>query len=202
MKLMSTQMKIAIAGITAFFAVIVTVLVIEFIPTQSDAPSTIQFGAPFKLAAAQEGGTLDSKDLIGKSYGLFFGYTHCPEVCPTTISDMSAALAELGDKAKDFRLFFITIDPERDTAPAMNDYLSNFDKRIEALVPTVEELPKLTKDFHVFYEKIPSEDGNYSMNHTALVFLFNAKGGFASTIAYDETKANRLAKLQKLLSAQ
>lgn len=199
---MSTQMKITIAGITAFFAVILSVLVIEFIPTQSDATSAIRFGAPFKLAAAREGGTLDSKDLIGKPYGLFFGYTHCPEVCPTTISDMSGALAELGDKAKDFRLFFITIDPERDTASAMNDYLSNFDKRIEALIPTAEELPKLAKDFHVFYETVPSEDGNYSMNHTALVFLFNAKGGFASTIAYDETKANRLAKLQKLLASK
>jgi protein SCO1/2 len=195
-------MRITIAGITAFFAVILAVLVIEFIPGQGDANSAVQFGAPFKLAAAREGGVLDSKDLIGKPYGIFFGYTHCPEVCPTTISDMSAALAELGDKAKDFRLFFITVDPERDTAAAMNDYLSNFDKRIEALIPTPKELPKLAKDFHVFYETIPSEDGNYTMNHTALVFLFNAKGGFASTIAYDENKANRLAKLQKLLASK
>jgi protein SCO1/2 len=199
---MSTQMKITIAGITAFFAVVFAVLLMEFVPTENGVASSIQFGAPFKLAAAREGGTLDSKELVGKPYGLFFGYTHCPEVCPTTISDMSAALAELGDKAKDFRLFFITIDPERDTATAMNDYLSNFDKRIEALIPTPEELPKLAKDFHIFYEKIPSEDGNYTMNHTALVFLFNAKGGFNSTIAYDETKANRLAKLQKLLAAK
>ncbi len=195
-------MKITIAGITAFFAVVFAVLLMEFVPTENGVASSIQFGAPFKLAAAREGGTLDSKELVGKPYGLFFGYTHCPEVCPTTISDMSAALAELGDKAKDFRLFFITIDPERDTATAMNDYLSNFDKRIEALIPTPEELPKLAKDFHIFYEKIPSEDGNYTMNHTALVFLFNAKGGFNSTIAYDETKANRLAKLQKLLAAK
>ena len=200
--MMSTQMKITIAGITAFFAILFSVLLIEFNPTQGDATSGIQFGAPFKLAAARAGGTLDSKDLIGKPYGLFFGYTHCPEVCPTTISDMSAALAELGDKAKDFRLFFITIDPERDTATAMNDYLSNFDSRIEALVPTPDELPKLAKDFHIFYETIPAEDGNYTMNHTALVFLFNAKGNFASTIAYDETKANRLAKLQKLVAAK
>lgn len=195
-------MKITVAGITAFFVVILSILVIEFIPAPGDATNAIQFGAPFKLAAAREGKILDSKDLIGKPYGLFFGYTHCPEVCPTTISDMSAALAELGDNAKDFRLFFITIDPERDTAVAMNEYLSNFDSRIEALVPTPEELPKLAKDFHVFYESIPSEDGNYTMNHTALVFLFNAKGNFASSIAYDETKANRLAKLQKLLAAK
>jgi protein SCO1 len=199
---MSTQMKITIAGITAFFAVIAAVLIMEFIPSQNGEASSIQFGAPFKLAAAREGGMLDSKDLVGKPYGLFFGYTHCPEVCPTTISDMSAALAELGDKAKDFRLFFVTLDPERDTPAAMNDYLSNFDKRIEALVPTPEQLPKLAKDFHIFYEVIPAEDGNYTLNHTALVFLFNAKGGFNSTIAYDETKANRLAKLEKLLAVK
>jgi protein SCO1 len=199
---MSTKMKIAIAGMTALFAVILATLFIELSPTQGDATSAIQFGAPFKLAAAREGGTLDSKDLVGKPYGLFFGYTHCPEVCPTTITDMSAALAELGDKAKDFRLFFISIDPERDTAPVMNDYLSNFDKRIEALIPTPEQLPGLARDFHVFYEKIPSEDGNYTMNHTALVFLFNAKGNFASTIAYDDNKTNRVAKLEKLLAAK
>ena len=194
-------MKITIAGITAFFAVVFAVLLIEFNPTQSGASSSIQFGAPFKLVAARNGGMIDSKDLIGKPYGLFFGYTHCPEVCPTTLSDMSTALAELGDKAKDFRLFFVTLDPARDTPQAMKDYVSNFDPRIEALVPTVDELPKLAKDFHIFYEVIPSEDGNYTLNHTALVFLFNAKGGFNSTIAFDESKANRLAKLQKLLAA-
>ena len=150
----------------------------------------------------QHGQFFRLSDQGGRVVVLFFGYTHCPEVCPTTIADMSAVMGDLGDKAKDFRLFFITLDPARDTPQAMKDYVSNFDPRIEALVPTAEELPKLAKDFHIFYETIPSEDGNYTLNHTALVFLFNAKGGFNSTIAYDETKANRLAKMQKLLAAQ
>ena len=161
-------------------------------------PLTV-YGAPFKLASTK-GGVLDSTSLQGRPYGIFFGFTHCPEVCPTTLSDMSVALKELGAQAKDFRLLFITVDPERDTLPVMKDYLASFDPRIEGLVPGAEQLPELAKAFHIYYKQVPTSDGSYTMDHTATLFLINAKGEFVKTISFDEDRATRLAKLKQLLA--
>ena len=158
-------------------------------------------GGPFVLTSAR-GGVVDSTRLAGKPYGVFFGYTHCPEVCPTTLAAMSGLLADLGDKAQDFHLFFITVDPARDTPPVMKDYIANFDPRIDALVPTIDELAKVAKQFRVIYEEVPAENGDYTMNHTATLYLMNRRGEFVSTIAYDETAQGRRAKLEKLLAAK
>ncbi len=156
-------------------------------------------GQPFHLAAARTGGFVDSRDLVGKPYGVFFGFTHCPEVCPTTLFEMSTAFGELKDEAKDFRLFFITVDPERDKPEILKDYLSNFDARIEGLVPTLDELPDLARSFRVVYEKVPSSDGGYTMNHTALVFLFDKQGEFKSSISFGEDPDVRLKKLRLII---
>jgi protein SCO1/2 len=164
------------------------------------APSVFEIGGPFVLASSK-GGVVDSKTLAGKPYAVFFGFTHCPEVCPTTLYDLSSTLATLGDAAKDFRIFFITVDPERDTVDAMKDYVANFDPRIEALVPTPEQLKTLASDFRVFYAKVPGSDGGYTMDHTATVFLFDARGRLAGTLGYDEAPDNRLAKLKRLLGS-
>ena len=130
---------------------------------------------------------------------MFFGFTHCPEVCPTTLYDMSNSMAGLGDAAKDFRVFFITVDPERDTLATMKDYVSNFDPRIEALVPTADQLKQLASEFRVYYAKVPTSDGSYTMDHTASVFLFGRDGRFAGTLAYDEAADTKQAKLKRLL---
>jgi len=159
----------------------------------------IEFGAPFKLSSTK-GGEIDSESLKGKPYGLFFGFTHCPEVCPTTLNDMSVAMKELGDQAKDFRLFFVTVDPDRDTPDVMKDYISNFDPRIEGLVPTDQELQKITKDFHIYYKKVATSDGGYTMDHTATLFLFSGDGKLKSTVSFDEDARARMAKLEKLLA--
>ena len=160
---------------------------------------SIAIGEPFKLASAQ-GGVVDSASLKGKPYAIFFGFTHCPEVCPTTMSDMTETLKQLGDGAKDFKLFFITVDPERDTAELLKDYVSNFDPRIDALVPTLEQLPGIAKSFRVIYEKVPTSDGSYTMNHSATVLLYGRDGEFAGTLAYGEKPEIRLQKLQRLIS--
>jgi protein SCO1/2 len=156
-------------------------------------------GGPFRLASAK-GGYVDSKDLAGKPYGVFFGYTHCPDVCPTALYDMSANLEALGDGAKDFRLFFITVDPERDTVTLLKDYLSNFDPRIEALVPTPGELAAVAKAFGAIYKKVPTSGGDYDMNHTAIVYLMARDGHLASTIDMGEDESARMAKLRRLMA--
>lgn len=158
----------------------------------------VQIGSDFQLASSN-GGVVDSKDLKGKPYAVFFGFTHCPEVCPTTLYVMSGLLAKLGDKAKDFRVFFITVDPERDTAAMLKDYLANFDPRIEALVPSLEQLPKVAADFHVYYAKSPTSDGSYTMDHTATLFLLDGNGLLASTVSFGEAPELREGKVRKLL---
>ena len=160
--------------------------------------SVADIGGPFRLASAN-GGIVDSQDLAGKPYAVFFGFTRCPEVCPTTMAEMSAALTELGDQGKDLRVFFVTVDPERDTADFLKDYLSSFDPRIEALVPTADELAAMARAFRAFYAKSPTSDGGYTMDHTATVFLMDRQGKLASTISYGEEQATRMAKLRKLL---
>jgi len=162
--------------------------------------SVADIGGPFRLASAN-GGVVDSRDLAGKPYAVFFGFTRCPEVCPTTMAEMSAALTELGDQGRDLRVFFVTVDPDRDTAAFLKDYLSSFDPRIEALVPNTEELAAMARDFRAFYAKSPTSDGGYTMDHTATVFLMNREGKLASTISYGEEQASRMAKLRKLLGA-
>lgn len=163
------------------------------------AVSFADIGGPFALASAR-GGVVDSASLRGNPYAIFFGFTHCPEVCPTALYETSALLAKLGEDAKDFRVFFVTVDPERDTAALMKDYVANFDPRIEALVPSLEQLPKLAADFRVYYAKVPTSGGGYTMDHTASIFLMDADGRFAGTLAYGETADMREAKLRKLLA--
>src|SRR5690349_3643425 len=99
----------------------------------------VAIGGPFKLAATT-GGTIDSTALKGQPFAVFFGFTHCPEVCPPTLYEMSSTLAKLGDEAKDFKVFLVTVDPERDTIDFMKSYLTSFDPRIVGLRPSPEEL--------------------------------------------------------------
>lgn len=162
--------------------------------------SALDIGGPFVLASSK-GGVVDSASLSGTPYAVFFGFTHCPEVCPTTLNDISNSLQALGEEASDMRVFFITVDPARDTVEAMKDYVANFDPRIEALVPGEAELKKLASDFRVYYAKVPTSDGGYTMDHTATMFLFGRDGRFFGTIGYDEAPEMRAAKLKKLLAS-
>lgn len=170
-----------------------------FNPLKERAAAIADIGGPFTLASTR-GGSLESKTLAGRPFAIFFGFTHCPEVCPTALYDMSSMLEKLGDEAKDFRVFFVTVDPERDTVETLKDYVSNFDPRIEGLVPTPEQLPKLASDFRIYYAKVPTSDGSYTMDHTALVFLMDRDGRFAGAIAFEEAAEMREAKLRKLLA--
>lgn len=196
---MSKSLRIALIVAAAVLGALLGYLYVQREAIQDKLATVADIGGPFRLASAN-GGYVDSKDLAGKPYGVFFGFSHCPEVCPTTLYEMSAALKELGDEAKDFRLFFITVDPERDTAPMLKDYLSNFDPRIEALVPTLDELPKLAKAFRAIYEKVPTSDGEYTMNHTATVYLMDREGKFRGTLGFGEAREAREAKLHRLLA--
>jgi protein SCO1/2 len=157
-------------------------------------------GGPFRLASSS-GGELSSEDLKGEPFLVFFGYTHCPDVCPTTASDISSWLDALGPEGKKMRALFISIDPERDSVASMKDYLSSFSDRIIGLTGTPEEIAEVAKEFRVYYAKHPTKDGDYSMDHSAVIYLMDREGKLAGTLTYDEKQEAAIAKLKRLLAA-
>ncbi len=188
-------------GVTAILGLVAAFLLLTPAPPPGEGGAG-RIGGPFTLAQAK-GGTLDSKSLRGTPYGLFFGFTQCPDICPATLSDMTALMDDLDKgalaaKAKAFRIFFVTVDPERDTPELLANYLSAFDGRITGLVPTMEQLPGVAKQFAAFYQKVPTSSG-YTMNHTSAVYLFDAAGQFAGTLDIKESRENQKAKLERLL---
>jgi protein SCO1 len=167
-----------------------------------DAPGALPFaarvGGPFELTAA-DGSRFSSKSLAGKPYAVFFGFTNCPDVCPTTLLEMSNAMETLGAAAAAFKVIYITVDPERDTAAFLKTYMANFDKRIVGLTGTAEEIAAVTKAFRAVYKRVPTKDG-YTMDHTATVYLMDGRGELAGTISYQEDQNIQLGKLRNLLA--
>lgn len=156
-------------------------------------------GQPFNLVDHNEN-PITEKAFEGSPTAVFFGFTHCPEVCPTTLHEMASWLNTLGPDGKPIKAFFITVDPERDTPEIMNSYVSNFSDRIVGITGKPDEIAELAKSWHVYWKKIPLESGDYTMDHTASVFLIDAKGKFKSTIAFRENTETAVAKLKKLVS--
>lgn len=158
-----------------------------------------RIGGPFELTA-QDGRRFTDRDLAGKPYAMFFGYTHCPDVCPTTLLEMTQRLEEMKADADKLRVVFVSIDPQRDTAAFLAQYLKAFDPRIIGLSGTPEQTAAIAKGYRVIYEKVAGRDGDYTMNHTATVYLFDAKGQFSGTIAYQEPEETQRAKLKRLVN--
>lgn len=157
-------------------------------------------GGPFKLASSS-GGELSSDDLKGAPFLVFFGYTHCPDVCPETVSDVSTWLDALGPEGKDVKALFISIDPERDSVGSLKDYLSSFSERVIGLTGTPDEIAQVAKEYRVYYAKHPTKDGDYTMDHSAVIYLMGRDGKLAGTLTYDEKKEAAVAKLKRLLAA-
>lgn len=158
-------------------------------------------GGPFS-AVRTDGQAITHADLKGRPHALFFGFTHCPDVCPTTLYEGSQWLKELGDDGDDVDIYFVTVDPERDTVEVLSDYLSAFDPRIKGITGSREQISQIIKKWRVFAQKVPTEDDDYTMNHTATTFLMNSKGEFVRTIAYGEDSKVAVDKLRKLVQEE
>ena len=163
-------------------------------------PSQAGFGKGVYSLVDQNGQPVDQSMLVGHPSALFFGFTHCPDVCPTTMAEMSSWFESLGDQGKDLRAYFVTIDPERDTPQILGDYVSWVSDRITGVTGTPEEIAKIAKAWGIFYQKVPLDGGGYTMDHTASVFLVDRQGEFQGTIAYGESQATALEKLRNLLA--
>src|SRR5690606_7553453 len=156
-------------------------------------------GGPFELTT-HEGKRLSSADLKGTPFAVFFGFTHCPDVCPTTLLELSNVIKRLGSDADRMRYLFISVDPERDTPEHLKRYLTSFDPHIVGLTGTPDEIAAAAKAYRAFYQKVPTEDG-VTFNHTALVYLMGRDGRLVATITYEESEEVQLKKLRRLLQS-
>ena len=149
-----------------------------------------------------EGNEVGPETLIGRPAMVFFGFTYCPDVCPTTLSDISGWLDDLGDEANEMSVAFITVDPERDTVDAMSEYVGYFHPAIRGWTGKDEEIAKAVRGFRASYERVPTEGGGYTMNHTASVFLFDAAGRFVTMIDYHESREFAVPKIRRALEEE
>lgn len=182
--------------LAAMLTLLGTILLI--VPGAQQTQSRVPIGGPFKLTS-HEGKPFTDENLKGKPFAVFFGFTHCPEVCPTTLHDLSQDLEALGKDADRLNVVFITVDPERDTQELMKTYLSSFDPRIVGLTGTEEEIAAVAKAYKVYYRKVPT-DSDYTMDHTATIFLMDSKGDFVGTSNFQEPQDTRRAKLKNLVA--
>lgn len=151
----------------------------------------VSIGGPFTLVN-HRGEAVTEKDYLGKHTLIFFGFTHCPDICPTTMNEIAFALDRLGDKAEDVNALFVTIDPERDDPEALGDYMELFDKRITGLTGTPEQIAGIAKAFRIFYAKNisaeeqarPKEDRFYLMDHSSITYLMSPTGEFIRHYSY------------------
>ena len=160
------------------------------------APAAI--GGPFQLTD-QSGATVTEKNLQGKPSIIFFGFTHCPDVCPTALFEMSEILRAMGKDADRVNAYFISVDPERDNKQAMKDYLSSFDPHLKGLTGDPEAISKVLSAYRVYARKVPLKDGDYTMDHTALTYLMDRDGRFVAPFNLNRKPEEAAADLKKYL---
>jgi protein SCO1 len=158
-------------------------------------------GGSFELTD-QTGKPFSSQTLVGRPYAIFFGFTHCPDVCPTTLVEISNRLAALGAEADKLRVVFVSVDFERDTPDALRAYLSSFDARIIGLSGSEAQLAEAAKGWNAHYDKFIESNGSITIVHTAHVYLMDADNRLMATLNFQEPESEQLAKLKRLLAGK
>jgi len=170
----STRILVILAAFVAgAFALTAGVMVLA--PRDVTRPSSV--GGPFELVN-QDGKTVTDADFRGKPFLVFFGFTHCPDICPTTLFEVSEVLNRLGTDADKVNAIFVTVDPERDTPEKLKLYLSSFHPRLSALSGSPAQIEAIKKAYFVYAKRVPLEGGGYTMDHTSVVYLMDKQGKF------------------------
>lgn len=188
------MMRFILSGILVLMAAALGFIAFQWYHTRF---ATEAYGAPFTLVD-QTGKPITEAAFRGQPSAVFFGFTHCPEVCPTTLFELDGWLKKLGDDGKNIRAYFVSVDPERDTAEIMNTYVGNVSDRITGITGEPDKVLAMAKSFNIFWRKVDTGDGDYTMDHTASVLLLHGSGDFAGTIAWGEDPDTALAKLKRL----
>lgn len=190
------------AGVTLAVGLLIAIFVMLAMPRLfglgGPDGGTVKIGGPFQLTD-QSGRTVTDKDLKGKPTLVFFGFTHCPEICPTTLYEITQVLDVLKDDAADVNAMFVSVDPERDSQEMLKTYLSSFHPRITGLTGTPEEIASIARSYRVYYKKVPLEGGDYTMDHTAVVYLFDKDGEFVAPLNVRQEPEKAAQKVRELL---
>ena len=187
--------------LSAFIAGLVLFSTVVFIVTgRSPAPVVMSsaIGGPFRLVD-QNSRPITDQDLKGKPFLVFFGFTHCPDVCPTALFDVSEILRALGKDADRMRALFVTVDPERDTPEKLKDYLSSFDPHLVGVTGDAESIAAMNKTYRVYSKKVPLDGGGYTMDHTAIVYLMDKDGRFVVPFNLKRRPEEAAADLRRYL---
>lgn len=156
------------------------------------------FGKNFTLTD-HTGKTRSLSDYQGKVVLIFFGFTQCPDVCPTTLAELSEVMKKLGSGADRVQVLFITVDPERDTQTVLGQYVPAFDPRFVGLTGSVEQIAAVAKDFKAFYQKLPTPNGSYTVDHFSGMYAFDATGRIRLFIRYRAPMDSVVADVKTLL---
>jgi protein SCO1/2 len=182
-----------LSGLVLFFGAIL------FITGRAPSPigqAVAGVGGPFHLED-QNGKPFTDQDMKGRPFLVFFGFTHCPDICPTTLFDMSQVLHKLGPDADRTGALFITVDPDRDTPAVLKDYLSNFDPHLRGLTGDRAAIDTATREYRVYAKKVPLQGGDYTMDHTAIVYLMDKDGQFVAPFDLKRTADASAADLRR-----
>ncbi|WP_159592023.1 SCO family protein [Chelativorans xinjiangense] len=189
------MMRYILVGILVLMVLAVGLLTFQW---YRDRNAAVAFGAPFELVD-QNGEPITEAAFEGNPTAIFFGFTHCPDVCPTTLFEMDGWLEQLGEDGEELGAYFVTVDPERDTPEIMKNYLENFSSRITGITGEPGKVMEMVKSFRIYAKKVELEDGDYTMDHTASVMLLGRDGDFFGTISYQENPETAIAKLRRLV---
>ncbi|MGR7996974.1 SCO family protein [Xanthobacter sp. ZOL 2024] len=196
---MSPRLKIlTLFGAFAAGALVLVVGVTALMPksAQPVASGTAAVGGPFSLVD-QDGKPATEAILKGKPTLIFFGFTHCPDVCPTALFEMSEIFGALGPDADKAQAIFVSVDPERDTPEVMKSYLSSFAPQLKALTGAPEAIETIKKEYRVYSRKVPLTGDDYTMDHTAVVYLMDKTGTFVAPFNSKQPPATAAAELRK-----
>jgi protein SCO1 len=186
-----------IIGIAAAISVVAILAIALYPVLRGKAGGTASLvGGPFTLQGP-DGRVVTDADMKGQPFLVYFGYTNCPDICPTTLAQMSDVLGKL--PGKPIRGLFITIDPERDTAQSLKDYLASFDPRIIGLSGDVEAIGKVEKAYRVYARKGPPENGGYGMDHSSIVYLMDSQGKFVEAFNLERKPEESAKELEGYL---
>lgn len=193
--------RIALWVLIAAFAVMLGWLTYEWQVSENQIAGK-PYGVPFELTD-QSGEPITEAAFRGRPTALFFGFTHCPEVCPTTLYELDGWLKQVDPEGGKIGAYFVTVDPERDTPELLGNYVSGVTDRVTGISGPPEKVAEVIRGFNIYAKKVPADpknpDGDYTMDHTASVFLLDAQGRFKSTIAWGENPETAIAKLENLL---
>jgi protein SCO1/2 len=195
----STRLLLMVAAFAAGLASVLAIVL--FVASRGPAPlvaTASAVGGPFNLID-HNGKPLTHENMKGHPFLVFFGFTHCPDVCPTTLFDVSEVLKQLGPDAGGARALFVTVDPERDTPAIMKDYLSNFDPNLMGATGSRDAIDKTLKAYRVYSKKVPTEGSDYTMDHTALVYLMDKQGRFVAPFSLKRRPEEAAADLRRYL---